>query len=323
MFKGFFLLLLISCIGLYAHQTGLSYIEMKEDKSSNIDVVYKKPLADTQADDIFIHYPAKCFQKRSKIKKIEDGFIIDKYQLWCSKSGLLDSRIWVDGLVSSDRGIHVRYEKGEFIQTALLRSTTPFIYINQESSKSEMVFEYIELGVVHILAGYDHLLFVLGLFLLSRNMKSLLYAISGFTISHSITLAFGILGILTIEIAYVEAMIALSIVFLARELVVANQNSLTRNYLGLVAFIFGLLHGFGFSSVLSSIGLPQGEVALSLFAFNLGIELGQIFFIAFLGIFFIYLSKYFSYKKELLDKIGGYIVGAFSAFWLIERVISF
>ena len=118
-------------------------------------------------------------------------------------------------------------------------------------------------------------------------------------------------------------MIALSIVFLARELVVDDKLSFTRKYLGVVAFIFGLLHGFGFSSVLTSIGLPQDEIPLSLFAFNLGIEVGQLLFIFVLYILYMLIRKYVENYNRKLRLYIAYFMGAFSSYWLIERVLSF
>lgn len=318
-----FLLLLLLTNTLSAHQTGLSYLDIKEDERSKITVVYKKPLVDTQADDIFIRYPSKCIESPAFSKSIEDGFIVNKYTLWCTKDGLMDSRIWVDGLVASDRGVLIRYEKNSLVESALLRSTTPFIHINHTGSKLGLFAEYLDLGIVHILVGFDHLLFVLSLLLLASNFKTLLYSITGFTISHSITLVFSVLGVVSINILFIEAMIALSILFLAREIIVANQASLTRRYLGGVAFIFGLLHGFGFSSVLASIGLPQDEIPLSLFAFNLGIELGQLIFIFGATLLYFLIKKYIQNYQNSLKTALAYIIGGLSSFWFIERVISF
>jgi len=308
---------------LQAHQTGLSYVDIHEDNKKNISVVYKKPLEDTQAQDIYIKFPPKCMQVSQDIQTIVDGFVINKYKLWCSEEGLLHSRIWVEGLVSSDRGVLIRYESGSSVEKSLLRATTPFMYIDKQSSSFELLVEYTQLGIVHIWGGFDHLLFVLALVLLSLSRKTLLYAITAFTLSHSITLAFGILGIVAVEIVYVEAMIALSIVFLAKELMINNRVTFTRKYLGVVAFIFGLLHGFGFSSVLASIGLPQDEIALSLFSFNLGIEIGQLLFIALVSLILMVAKKYISRYEKAIKVSVAYYIGALSSFWLIERVISF
>ena len=316
-FIGFFL------SSLYAHQTGLSYVNIVEDSESKISVIYKKPLGDTKANNISLRFPIECVKVAQREQSVDKGFIINNYNLWCGKEGLLNSRVWVEGLISTDRGVLIRYKKGDIIDKSLLRSATPFIYINYESSNLELSIEYIKLGIVHILTGFDHLSFVFALLLLAFTNKHLLFAITAFTASHSITLVCGVLGIIRVDVLYVEAMIALSIVFLARELVVDNRNSLSRKYLGIVAFIFGLLHGFGFSSSLATIGLPQEEIPLSLFSFNLGIEIGQLLFIAFMSIVLFIVRKYIISDRKKLDIFIAYCIGTVSSFWLIERVLSF
>ena len=308
---------------LNAHQTGLSYVDIKEDDEKSISIVYKKPLEDTQAQDIYIRFPSKCMKVSQNIQTVVDGFVINKYKLWCGKDGLTHTRVWVEGLVSSDRGVLIRYESSVGVEKSLLRATTPFMYIDKKSSSFELLVEYTKLGVVHIWGGFDHLLFVFALVLLALNTKALLYAITAFTLAHSVTLAFGILGIVNIEILYVEAMIALSIVFLAKELIIDTKDSFTRKNLKIVAFIFGLLHGFGFSSVLASIGLPQDEIALSLFSFNLGIEIGQIMFILCVSIILLVIDKYIKRYHNFIKPAIAYYIGTLSSFWFIERVISF
>lgn len=307
---------------LQAHQTGLSYINLHEQSDAKIDVVYKKPLSDKMGQDIHIRYPSKCHQEYASPQTIENGFIINNYRLWCGKGGLANSRIWVDGLVRSDRGVLIRYEKDGKSEKSLLRSTSPVMNLSHKSTKLELFVEYVHLGVIHIWTGYDHLCFILSLLLIASNLKKVLFAISAFTLSHSITLAFGILGILTPPAPFIEAMIALSIVFLARE-IVRDKETLTKRHVEIVAFIFGLLHGFGFSSSLRSIGLPQNEIPLSLFSFNVGIEIGQILFILVVS-FLLYNVKKYLVKSEKKIKIPlAYLVGTISSFWLIDRVLLF
>ncbi|MDF1882480.1 HupE/UreJ family protein [Sulfurimonas sp. SAG-AH-194-C21] len=317
-----FFLLFIFVVSLQAHQTGLSYIEIHELQTHNIEVLYKKPLSDKKGKDIQIKYPRSCEKIQELPRKIINGFIINKYTLWCGKNGLMDKRIWIDGLLSKDRGVLIRYEKDDVIINSLLRYRTPFIYISQQSSKLEFFIEYLALGFFHILNGYDHLLFVFALLLLARDMKQLLFAITAFTLSHSITLGFGMFGVVSIGVAYIEAMIALSILFLARELV-SKSESFTKKHIGVVAFIFGLLHGFGFSSALRSIGLPQDEIPLSLFAFNVGIEFGQLLFIAIAGSLLFILKKYISVIDISIRRMAPYFIGIFASYWLIDRVLGF
>jgi len=320
-FRLFFFILILH-ISLFAHQTGLSYITLTEIKSSDIQVLYKKPLSDTRGEDIHIRYPKLCANPILLSDKIENGFILRNFYLDCKQEGLLHQRVWVDGLVSKDRGVLISYKKDNFKMTVLLRATSPYIHITKKNSGFKLFKEYIFLGIEHIWSGYDHLLFVLSLVLLSPSLKKLLWSITGFTFAHSITLAFGILGIINVGIAYIEAMIAMSILFLARELMIKRE-TFTKRHLGVVAFIFGLLHGFGFSSVLKSIGLPQDEIPLSLLAFNIGIEIGQLLFIA-VVISILYFLKHFIKINELKIKVVlAYIVGTLSSYWFIERVLAF
>jgi hydrogenase/urease accessory protein HupE len=323
LFYRYILVFLFLTLSLNAHQTGLSYVNLKEFADGHIDVIYKKPLEDTKAQDIFIHYPMQCIQSSSTTQSIVDGYIIHKYSLNCSNKTLANSKIWVEGLVSSDRGVLIRYEKNEIVDEVLLRATTPFMNVDYKSSKFELFREYASLGVEHILLGYDHLMFVFALVLLSFNLKSLLWAISAFTLSHSITLAFGVFGTISVGIAYIEAMVAFSIMFLAREIVVDDRMTFTRKYLGSSAFIFGLLHGFGFSSILQSIGLPQHEIPFSLFSFNFGIELGQIVFIVISVTTLSLLGKVVALNKRKFNLAIAYIIGALSSMWFVARVIAF
>jgi hydrogenase/urease accessory protein HupE len=182
--------------------------------------------------------------------------------------------------------------------------------------------EYVVLGIEHILSGYDHLSFVFCLLLLALNIKRLLFAISAFTLSHSITLAFGILGIINIGVPYVESMIALSILFLAREIMI-ERDTFTKRHLGLTAFTFGLLHGLGFSSVLRSLGLPQDDLVLALLAFNAGIEVGQILFILFASFALFLLHKMIGKYQLKRDRFFAYAIGTLSAYWFIQRVLAF
>lgn len=307
---------------LFAHQTGLSYVNIKEDKEQKISIVYKKPLSDMKGKDIAIKYPSKCVFTEDFVEDIADGFITQKFKMWCGEKGLTASRIWVEGLVSSDRGVLIRYEHNEMLTQSLLRSSSPYIYLNYKNSNFGLFKEYVKLGVEHILSGYDHLLFVFSLILLAFSYKRLLFAVSAFTLAHSITLAFGILGIINIGVEYVESMIALSILFLAREIMI-KRDTFTKQHLGITAFIFGLLHGLGFSSVLRTIGLPQDDIVLALLAFNLGIELGQLLFIFAVAFLFLLLKRKIGSYEAVSRKLLAYVIGALSAYWFIDRILAF
>jgi hydrogenase/urease accessory protein HupE len=313
-------LLVFFFINLFAHQTGLSYIQITEHQDKTIDVIYKKPLADLNANPIKINYPHRCKIISKQNRQIINGFIIQKYSLWCSKKGLWHSRIWVEGLLKQNRGISIEYKSPSIKKKALLKSTTPFIYIDDKKSTWSFVKEYIKLGIYHILSGYDHLLFVLSMLILANSRKSLLLAVTAFTLSHSVTLALAMFDVVNISTRFVESMIALSIIFLAREITMP-EITLTKKHLEFIAFIFGLLHGLGFSNALKEIGLPKEDMIISLVSFNFGIELGQLIFISFAVSVFYMINKVITVRFHKLKPYLSLLIGSVAMFWFIQRVI--
>ncbi|MCZ6806437.1 MAG: HupE/UreJ family protein [Deltaproteobacteria bacterium] len=192
--------------------------------------------------------------------------------------------------------------------------------------------QYLALGARHILGGYDHLLFLVCLLLIAGTARRILITITGFTIAHSITLALSALHVVQVPIAPVEAAIALSIVFLAVEIVRGDENSLTYRYPIAVASTFGLLHGVGFAAVLGETGLPQTEIPAALLFFNVGVELGQIAFV--LGVIVAYqalrlvagaLGKRRFSLEDLrpFETPTAYLVGSLASFWMIARIAGF
>ena len=209
--------------------------------------------------------------------------------------------------------------------SAILRPSSPRFTIPLEASKLQVAGDYWRMGTVHILEGVDHLLFVLALLIIVVGFKQLLMAVTAFTVAHSITLILATLGVVNVPAAPTEAIIALSILFLATEIVHKHngQFSLTEKYPWVVAFAFGLFHGLGFAGALSEIGVPQHEVPLALLMFNVGVETGQLLFIG------VILSLVAVLKKLPLTAPQGswrllpYSIGSVAAFWTIERVVSF
>jgi len=310
---------------LQAHQTGLSYIKLTQKPRGEVAVVYKKPLEDSQAKGISINFPASCRRSRVQSIGIENGFIIEQFSLSCSHRSLKGSRIWIDGLLTSDKGVLIYYEEDGAVESTLLRASHAFMLINDNRSALQLFVEYIGLGFFHILSGYDHLLFLFALLLLVDNYKTLFYSITAFTISHSITLGLSALHLLRVPIPFVEAMIALSILILYREVIEGDDASLSRRHLPWMVLLFGLLHGLGFASVLMQIGLPQDDIPTALFAFNIGIELGQLLFVTTalsLGFLFKLIPLILDKKAEIVYLLA-YIFGSLSTLWFIERVLKF
>ncbi len=201
--------------------------------------------------------------------------------------------------------------------------------VPKQPSLLQVAFGYLKLGVQHIWTGIDHLLFVTGLLILAGSMRRVLLAITGFTIAHSITLSLSALGLVEVPVPPVEAAIALSILFLAREIALPTPDSLAGRYPILVSSSFGLLHGFGFAAALREVGLPTGELAVGLLCFNLGVEIGQIVFIA--GVIAVFLAVRkavragglrFAPVQGRWTVLAGYGLGVPAAFWFIQRLAA-
>ena len=208
---------------------------------------------------------------------------------------------------------------------AVIRPRQPWFTIEGQRSGWQVAGDYTLLGIDHILSGYDHLTFVLALILLVSGWRRLLLTVTSFTLAHSITLAAATLGLFWLPGPPIEATIALSILFLASELIKVNHGhpSLTVRYPWIVAFVFGLLHGFGFAGALSEVGLPQSEIPVALLTFNVGVELGQLLFIAVILLCIEVLNRIRSDWPDWARQLPAYGIGGMAAFWLIDRLSGF
>ena len=241
----------------------------------------------------------------------------------------------MEGLSATSTDVLVRIEAlGGATQTERLSPTKTAFVVQTTPGASEVAATYLRLGIEHILFGFDHLLFVLALVILVREWRRVAITVTAFTVAHSITLAAATLGFVNVPGPPLEAAIALSIVLVAVEIVNARHGkpSLTARRPWLVAFGFGLLHGFGFAGALAEVGLPQHAIPIALLFFNLGVEIGQLVFVA--GVLTLawllretatLLSKPALVQRTInrLDVIAAYAIGAMAAYWLIERTTAF
>jgi hydrogenase/urease accessory protein HupE len=210
-------------------------------------------------------------------------------------------------------------------QTVILKPASSAFSVAGTQSGWQVFNAYMVLGIEHILFGIDHLLFVLGLLLLVRGVSLLVQTITAFTLAHSLTLAIAALGFVNVPQAPVEAVIALSILFLATELIKQRQGreGLAEKYPWLVALSFGLLHGFGFAGALAEVGLPQTAIPLALFSFNVGVEIGQLLFVA-VALSVIWLLKRVRVAwPAWAEFVPAYGIGSMAAFWCIQRISAF
>jgi hydrogenase/urease accessory protein HupE len=247
--------------------------------------------------------------------------------------GLQGGDILIRGLEATQTDVLARYEiRPGTVETRRLTASEPGFTIPAPQGIRGIAATYGPLGVSHILAGADHLLFVFALLLLVRDPWRLVGTVTAFTLAHSLSLAAATLGWIVVPAPPVEAVVALSIMFLAAELVKAEGTGLrlTERYPWIVAFAFGLLHGLGFASALREIGLPEGDVALALLFFNLGVEAGQLLFIVFVLLAGALLARLYpriiasiSNRGRPGARIVGYAIGSLSAAWLVARVAAF
>ncbi len=309
-----------------ADEIKLSYLEIKEIKSQHYSVLLKLPSKDDQKLPIDMLMPKECSLTLPKTSHLVNSTYLDRWQMKCNE-GLADKTLFIEGLKSTGTDLLLRLELLSGVSHSKLLSPSKSSYrVPKDASSWQIVQTYSWLGITHILLGFDHLLFVFALLLIVKNMRRLLWTVTAFTLAHSLTMAVSTLGIVHIPQAPVEAIIALSILFLAMEIMHEKQGKvgLTSLYPWLIAFIFGLLHGFGFAGALAEIGLPQQAITLALVFFNIGVELGQLMFVATVVLMVVILQR-LTYPA-LLDKLQTavvYMMGGVSAFWLIERTLSF
>lgn len=218
--------------------------------------------------------------------------------------------------------IRASFNSGATYQTLLSPSESHW-QIPTAQSTAAVISEYTVLGIEHILIGWDHLLFLFCLLIISGSFKRTLITISGFTLSHSLTLVMTTLGLVELPIAPVEAVIALSILFLASEIVRDRRHTLAWRYPVAVSIGFGLIHGFGFASVLQDIGLPQTELTTALLFFNIGVEIGQVMFVGAVMVLFFLLRSWRSFPDLKLQQLMVFGTGSLAAFWTIERIAGF
>lgn len=309
-----------------ADEIKLSYLEIKESKPNHYSVLLKLPAKDGQKLPIDMLIPKECALTLPKTSHLVNNAYLESWQMKCNE-GLVDKTLFLKGLKSTGTEALLRLELLSGVShSILLNPAKSFYRIAKGESSWQIVQTYTWLGITHILLGFDHLLFVFALLIIVKNMRRLLWTLTAFTLAHSLTMAISTLDIVHIPQAPVEAVIALSILFLAMEIIHEKQGKagLTSLYPWLIAFIFGLLHGFGFAGALAEIGLPQQAVTLALIFFNIGVELGQIMFVATVVLIVVILQR-FTYPA-FLDKLQTavvYMIGGVSAFWLIQRTLSF
>lgn len=311
-----------------AHALDPAFLDLSALDDQNWRVTWRVPDVMGRPMDLSPALPQNCAPTQAP-RPVFDGWAwVANWIVTCPR-GLTSGVVGIDGLDQTRTDALARYQtETGYSQTHRLTGDQARFQIAEQAGMIQILRSYLGLGVTHILEGIDHLMFVFALILLIPTRRQLFWAVTAFTLAHSLTLTAASLGWLTLPPPPVEAVIALSIVFLACELALppARRDPLTLQMPWLVAFGFGLIHGLGFAGALREIGLPQTDIPLALFAFNLGVELGQLLFIAAILLIMAvarWLYRFSPPQTRLMTRIASYGIGSVAAFWTIERLAAF
>lgn len=305
-----------------AHELRPGVLELREGQPGTYSLLWKRPAGGEVEIRIAPVLPPECRAASPGATLLTPGALVVRGTIAC-EGGLRGRTIAIDGLQSTLTDVLVRvYHADGWLETHLVKPFDPQVTLGERTSALQRSGAYLRLGVEHILLGVDHLLVVLGLLLIVRDRWVLVKTITAFTVAHSITLAAATLGFASVPVLPLNAAIALSILFLGPEIVRARrgQTSFTIRQPWVVAFAFGLLHGFGFASGLTTMGLPPAEIPLALLMFNVGVELGQLGFIALI----LLLERAFRVLEiqwpRFVTALPGLMVGSLGAYWTIQRL---
>ena len=308
-----------------AHELRPAYLDIRETTAGDFAIVWKTPALGEMRLGLYVRLPETCSPIGEMVNSFEAGAFFERWTARCP-GGLRGRSLTIDGLRTSltDALVRLAYVDGS-TQVARLTPERPGLAITASQTTFEVAQTYFLLGVEHILLGLDHLIFVFALMLLISDRWMLLKTITAFTVAHSITLAGAALGFISLPQKPVEAAVALSIAFVASELARSRSGHrrLSETYPWVVAFAFGLLHGLGFAGALKDIGLPQTDVALALLTFNLGVEAGQLLFVATILLAARALSALVTIPFGPVRMMASYMIGTMSMLWLITRIESF
>jgi hydrogenase/urease accessory protein HupE len=318
------------CVALYIWPTAANadeqrpgYLELTQKSPTTWNMVWKAPIRGGLATNAGPALPKICIAAAPR-RELVNGSVVATSTVSCSAS-LAGQKIGLRGLDATFTDALVRIAPlGRPVQAARLTPAEPMTEVATRPESAQVAKTYFVLGVEHILTGYDHLLFVVSLVLLIVGGWQVAKTVTAFTVAHSITLIATSLHLISVPRKPVEICIALSIMFLAVEIVKAKPGvpRLSERIPWAVALAFGLLHGFGFAGALAEVGLPEGEVPMALLTFNLGVEAGQLLIVG-AGLLFLAAMRRFAIAKLPVTRVAlSYGIGSLAAFWFVERVLA-
>lgn len=320
-------LLSLSGTAAWADDFRPAYLQLNEHSGGTYDIRWKTPAqSEVVVMPIRPVFPAGSELIRPLVSSYAMGAAVMVGQVKVP-GGLEGKSIRFDGLADTGNQVLVRFIRTDGSEDLYkVAPADPELTIPKEADSISISARYTVLGIEHIWFGFDHLLFVTALFMLVANLRTLFWTITSFTLAHSITLALVTLDVIRVPVPPVEAFIALSIVFVAVEVVRGSQGhqTLAARKPWLVAFTFGLLHGLGFASALAEIGLPRNNVPLALLLFNVGVEIGQVAFVAAL-LTIAAIARRFAQPMQIATArlVSCYGIGGLASYWLCERIANF
>jgi len=328
LFRAFTCLLILGLLPMTggAHEMRPGYLEIRESDIDTYDVMWKVPaLGNNMRLGLYVRFADDVEMVTESVAGFMGGAHTQRMRIH-RVGGLTGSMVTIDGLESTFTDVLLRLERTNGAEiTHRMTPSAPSYVFEAEPGYGQVAWTYFMLGVEHILLGIDHLLFVLVLLIVVVGWRKLVGTITAFTVAHSITLALAALGFVHVPGPPVEAIIALSIVLVAGEIIRGRQGKpgLTARLPWIVAFTFGLLHGFGFAGALADIGLPQSSIPLALFTFNVGVEAGQLLFVSAMLVLHAIIRRAQPHPPEWAWRAPSYVIGSLAAFWVIERVAGF
>lgn len=308
-----------------AHEVRPALLDIRETGDGWFDVAFKRPMLGGDLPDIAPLFPDDVVQIGNPVRRQVKGAILETSRYRTDAGTIVGMQIEIEGLKAQQIDVLVQITLANGVShSAILKPSEPGYIIPDAENSWAVVSGYTVMGIGHILSGFDHLLFVLALILLIRGRWMLLKAITAFTVAHSITLALATLGVVSVPSKPTEAVIALSIVFLAVEVLRKSQGSggIAVQSPWIVTFGFGLFHGLGFAGALSDVGLPQHAIPLALLSFNVGVEIGQVMFVAAV-LALVFVVRKAGIKEGFAERqFAPYVIGCMAAYWVIERTLA-
>ena len=309
---------LLLAVAAQGHEVRPAYLGMVETEANVFDVLWKQPMVGYMRLPLEPDFPEHCTLALQEVADVERAALIHQWRADCGEQGLVGQPLGIEGLsrTLTDVLVNIVLLDGTTV-SRVLRPEDP--YFTLEADEGLDMLSYLTLGIEHLLLGIDHILFVIGLMFFISKPSTLIKTITGFTVAHSITLGLSALEIVRISQAPVEAVIALSIMFLAVERLRGTTDTITAQHTWIVALVFGLLHGFGFAGALMDIGLPKSGALWALFLFNVGVEIGQLIVVAVALALIAVVRRTRVELPPWVIRVPLWGMGTVASYWLVSR----